>query len=167
MTSQSRPDLVIPLVDSIRVSLRPPVHGWLDVDIDLDEFRLDAAASWVLNDPLEELVDLGSFLARGGSGSRRVCLWGEPAGYAIDAWNLNDTLAQVLLSYAPHFIPPMAGRAMRRKYVCTVERVGLARAIRAAVDELFAKAGAAVAPPHWHAPDRYAQTLVTLREASP
>lgn len=149
-------------MQSIALELRPPIHGWLEIVLALDDFRLASCASWVLNDPLEELVDLGLFVTRGSSGTRRVCLWTEPAGYALDAWNLNDELAQLRLSYAKSFVPPMAGRALRLEHQCTVERSALAAAIRDALERLFSDMNCRLDPDHWHDTQRYARALREL-----
>ena len=154
--------LVIPRVQSIAIELRPPIHGWLEIGIVLDDFRLASCASWVLNDPLEELVDLGLFVTRGSSGTRRVCLWAEPAGYALDAWNLNDDLAQLRLGYAKSFVPPMAGRALRLEHQCTVDRAALAAAIRDALERLLPDIQCGLDPEHWHDTRRYARALREL-----
>lgn len=154
----------MPHAPSVWIDLRPPRHGWLDYTIELGVFRLEESASWVLNDPLEELVETGLFLAGRGTETRRVCLWAEPGGYALDVWNVGDALSQVRIGSASDFVPPMAGRTLRQRHECTVDRTTLARAIRRAVHQLFLSAGPMLAHPHWRDPTRYAVAVTRLRE---
>ena len=133
----------IPMVTHVDVELSPPEHGWLAIRIALDDFELDERVSNVSGDPLEELLDLAVFLARGGSGMRRVSLWLEPTGFALDAWNLGNDLAQLLVSWDACFVPPMAARALEPVVRRLVDRRGLAERIEAAVRRVLQDRGQA------------------------
>jgi hypothetical protein len=73
------------VVRHIRLSLRPPTHGWLPVRLELDDFVFDDSVSNVLNDPIEALIEMLELAARSDPDRVRVCFWLEPALYALDA----------------------------------------------------------------------------------
>lgn len=127
----------IPRAERVRLELGAPKHGWLPFRLVLDDFELEALASGVCNDPLEELIDMGVFLARGGSGMRRVCLWLEPAGFAVDAWNLGDEFAELLVSRDDSFVPPMSACALEEVRRYSVDRRTLARCVEEEVARLL------------------------------
>ena len=127
----------ISLATRLQVELRDPGVGGLGFRLVLDEFELNERASGVSNDPLEELIDMGLFLARGGSGMRRVCIWLEPEGFAVDAWNLGNELAQVLVSKDGSFVPPMSAYGLEEVSRHLVERTSLAQCIEEEVGRLL------------------------------
>lgn len=165
VSQREREDGVIPFARSVEIVLRPPEHGWLDFVIALDDDRLEIGASWVLNDPLDELIELGTFVARGSSGARRVCLWLEPQGYALDVTNLNETIAGFHLRYDRNFVPPMLGEPMRTEIRRNVDRAALATAIRRGVEDLFLETRFEFGEEHWHQGARHARALGELRAA--
>lgn len=72
-------------LDRFVLTLGRPSHGWLPFRLELGNFVVDDAASAVLNDPVEELLDLLAYSASPNQTDARVCFWLEPAGYALDA----------------------------------------------------------------------------------
>ncbi len=150
-------------VGIVSIELQPPRNGWLPFALQLDEYRLEEAGSSILNDPLRELVEAGSFLARGEIGTRRVFIWVEPAGYAIDLDSLDGVLCRVSVGTRAELYPFGRSRTLRTEVERTVDSWSLARAIREAVDELFAAVGSERELPGWHDPSAYADTLAELR----
>jgi hypothetical protein len=158
---------VIPHASSVAIRLSPPRHGWLSYAIELGDFKLEDSASGVLNDPLGDMIALGIFLGRRAAGTHRVCLWGEPAGDALDVTNVDDRLAEVRVGWAADFIPPMTRHALEEVHRCTVEQMELAQAIRRAIDELFHNATATPTGDDWANREVYAAPLAQLRELVP
>jgi hypothetical protein len=125
----SSEDSQFPTVDRIDFMLSPPRHGWIRVSVRLGEFELKCSASTVLNDPLAELLDAVCFVNEGRTGFRRVCLWLEPEGYALDLQCLNESLAMLTVLHDDAFVPPMAASPMKRLFRCRATRVGIVRGL--------------------------------------
>lgn len=148
----------------VRLTLEPPVHGWLDVTLEVDDFVLREPGSWVINDPLCELVDAGPFLARGEIGARRVFFYGEPGGYVLDLENVDGTLVHLRVGTRDHSPGvPASNHPLRMKIERATDAWTLARAIREAVDDLFERVGSEEALPGWRDPRTYAPALAELR----
>jgi hypothetical protein len=148
----------------VRWAFERPVHGWLPVMLELDDYVLRAAGSWVINDPLYELVEAGAFLARGEVGTRRAFLFLEPAGYVVDLENVDGTTVHVRVGTRGGFRGvPRADHPLRIEIECTVDHWTMARAIREAVDGLFTEVGTEHALAGWRDPTPYREPLATLR----
>ena len=59
-----------------------PIHGWLPVNFNLNEFHLNFEASDVLNNPIEELYNAITKLQD--KESRQITWWLEPAAYIFE-----------------------------------------------------------------------------------
>jgi hypothetical protein len=130
-------DFQFPPVDEIDLVLNPPRHGWIAVSLRLGEFELKCSASTVLNDPLAELLDAVCFMTEGRSGSRRVCLWLEPKGYALDLQCLSESLAMVTVLHDDAFVPPMAASPMKRLFRCTATRAAIVRGLHESIEQVL------------------------------
>ena len=71
---------------------------------------------------------------------RRVCLWLEPEGYAVDVTALSDELFMITVRFDKSFVPPMAGHSMMKRYRCLVKRDVFSRAVARGLAEWFATA---------------------------
>lgn len=97
-------------IERISLALGLPEHGWLPFRLQLDDFVLDLQVSNVLNGPLSELIEAIAFCQPPLVGGHRVCLWLEPAGYALDliAGAAPDRCI-LRVSFDEDFVPPMQG----------------------------------------------------------
>lgn len=151
-------------VGVVRWALGRPVHGWLPITLELDDYVLCESGSWVINDPLHELVEAGAFLARGEVGARRVFVYLEPAGYVIDLESVDGTTVHVRVGTRGDFRGvPRPEHPLRVEIECTVDGWTMARAIREAVDGLFIEVGTEQALAGWRDPSPYREPLATLR----
>lgn len=64
---------------SISIVFGTPRHGWLPVDFQYGDFKINFGASDVLNDPMEEFVDAIINISNGKTGE--VTCWLEPFTY--------------------------------------------------------------------------------------
>lgn len=151
-------------VGVVRWALERPVHGWLPITLELDDYVLRESGSWVINDPLHELVEAGAFLARGEVGARRVFVYLEPAGHVIDLDDVDGTTVRVRVGTWGDFSGvPRADHPLRTEIERTVDAWTMARAIREAVDALFTEVGTELALAGWRDPSAYQAPLATLR----
>ena len=112
----------LPEAARMRLRLTGPRHGWLTVEWELGTFVLHVSASLVLNNPMRELFDMLTCHRLSSGSFRRVCLWAEPEGYAVDVQSLDDQLFMVTVWFDKAFVPPMSGRAMTLQHRCLVKR---------------------------------------------
>lgn len=68
--------------DSISVAFGTPIHGWLPVNFQYNDFKLEFDTSDALNDPLEDLYNTVTKLQN--NELRRITWWLEPAAYFFD-----------------------------------------------------------------------------------
>ncbi len=149
--------------DQIRLTLQPPKHGWLAVKLELDDFVIDDVASGVLNDPIDEFLETLAFCQNPTSAGHRICLWGEPGGYAIDI-AVSSTPDRCIIRVSSHgdFIPPMHGEEMKVEFEAEADTIRVSRAISAALGELLR-------PTHqrtlddWSPGQTYLQRFINLR----
>jgi hypothetical protein len=80
--------------------------GWLPVSITIGDFDAHFDASNVLNDPIEELLDMAIFAMSGRSGTRRVDLWMEPEGWAVEIWPIDAATVGFAVHYDESMFPP-------------------------------------------------------------
>lgn len=127
----------VPHIDSLKITLDTPRHGWLPVGIKLGNYQLLANASNVFNDPISELIELAIFVKKGGSSFRRVCLWLEPAGYAIDVKLSGHQRLLITILFDQDFIPPMNNTHMKEEYCCSVSPKTLYKALSDSLNQWF------------------------------
>lgn len=122
----------------IRLTFQAPEHGWLPVKLELGDFVIDDLASGVLNDPIDEFLEALAFCDAPTNRSHRICLWGEPGGYAIDllASSMHERCVIRVSSY-DDFIPPMRGKEMRVEFEGETATIRVFRATSAAFGELL------------------------------
>ena len=125
-------------MDRFRLALGRPQHGWLPFRLEIGDFILEDSASFVLNDPLAEWLDLLECCIRPCRGPARVCLWLEPAGYAVDLV-ASEQAEQVELRvyFDPSFIPPMRERSMSLQFEGVVRRSTVAAGLVAGLGGLL------------------------------
>lgn len=123
-------------IERISLALGLPEHGWLPLRLQLDDFVLDEQISNVLNGPLSELIEAIAFCQAPLVGSHRVCLWLEPAGYALD-FIAGTTPDRCILrvSFDEDFVPPMQGDLMEMVF----EGEADASAIRGALESALVR----------------------------
>ena len=114
-----------------------PSYGWLSVELELGDYRLGLNASMVLNDPLRELFDWLTCDDLSDHGLRRVCLWREPEGYAVDVVAISHDTLSVTVLFDESFLPPMSGHSMMFRHRCFVKGEIFARAIARGLREWF------------------------------
>lgn len=83
------------MTDTILVTFGTPEHGWLPVDFHYNDFNLEFEASFVLNDPIEELYNVVTELQN--NEQKRVTWWLEPAAYFFDFEQKNDTCTLTII----------------------------------------------------------------------
>jgi len=105
--------------------------------IRMGDFTLDVTASGVYNDPLEELIDLGLFALSNGSGFRRVSIWLEPEGYAIDVFASGADMTLLRVSWSDTFTPPMTTRPLTARYECAIPHNTLANGVFRGLSNFF------------------------------
>ncbi len=127
-------------VSEVYLDLGATSHGWLPFVLRFADYAIEDAASFVLNNPVDELIDLLQFLGAVASGFSRTCLWLEPAGYALDVAHRSAEDCGVTVRYDDSFMPPMAGHAMSTVHRCIVPTGELRRALHQALESLFARA---------------------------
>jgi hypothetical protein len=110
----------VPHIDSLEIALDTPQHGWLPVRMVFGDYQLLMDASNVLNDPIAELIELTMFVKKESSSFRRVCLWLEPSGYAIDVKHSGPQRLLITILFDKEFIPPMNNTHMKEEYCCSV-----------------------------------------------
>src|SRR6476646_5794970 len=126
------------MIDHLALALGRPSAGWLPVHLQLGDFVLDCAASNVLNDPVEELLDLLEYAVDPRGPSPRVCFWLEPEGYAIDVEPLSAVDRRIIrIGYAPSFVPPMTGKQMSPRWEGELEAAQLASVLFASLSTLL------------------------------
>jgi hypothetical protein len=130
-------------VSHVGIIVRPPRHGWLPLRVELDDFVVDEAASAVLNDPMEELLDLLAFLVAPDPVGVRLCIWLEPDGYAFDLSGTTDPDRCVMRVFHDRtFVPPMQGRDMTLRFEGELETHQLRSTLHGALAGLLEGAGA-------------------------
>jgi len=129
------------LVSHIKLNVDIPKHGWLPVRLELDDYAIECNASYILNDPVSELLDLlENVLASNFDGSR-VCLWLEPPGYAIDVFaTLDPDRCSLRILYGESVNPPMESGRMELCFECNCELTLLKRTLLEALTGLLQEA---------------------------
>lgn len=128
--------------DQFRLGLGRPTHGWLPFRLELASVVIDDAASNVLNDPVDELLDLLAYSLSPSGTEPRVCFWLEPAGYALDVCTAAGSaeLFIVRLFFDDGFVPPMRGRTMQLRAETELTSSVLSAAVGAGLGPLLADA---------------------------
>jgi hypothetical protein len=139
-----------PWIEDPRIELGEPRHGWLPITVKLGEYELSERASHVLNDPVEELIDWGAFVRDGVSGFRRVCLWLEPAAYALDVRPANEGSVYVNVWFHQATSPPMMGNGLEPVFQAIVSRQSLYNQVLLALTRWLDRYRTEIQP-HWEA----------------
>jgi len=126
------------IIEYIRLTFQTPKHGWLPVKLELGKLVIDDAASNVLNDPIDEFLDALAFCNAPTSAGHRICLWLEPAGFAIDLVESSTPERCILrVFYDDSFVPPMRRTRMKVKFEMEADAIRVSRAISAALGDLL------------------------------
>ncbi len=94
----------------ISLSLGLPHHGWLPISFSAGGFAWEWHASGVLNDPVWEFLGLLLALGQRSRLDKRICVWLEPDGYALDFATQRPrqtTPVKLDIGYSDSFVPPM------------------------------------------------------------
>ena len=92
---------------------------------------------------VEEFLEMLRFSSQPMPDGARVCLWLEPAGYAIDAIGTDDPRrAVVRVFFDESFVPPMRRREMSTSFECEVDAASLGSALASSLSRLFQHPGA-------------------------
>lgn len=126
--------------DPFRLEIGRPAHGWLPFRLELASVVIDDAASNVLNDPVDKLLDLLAYSLRPSGTEPRACFWLEPAGYALDVCAVVGSAERfvVRLFFDDSFVPPMRGRTMQLRAEAELAGSVISAAVRAGLATLLA-----------------------------
>ena len=123
-----------------RLGLGRPTHGWLPFRLDIASVAIDDAASNVLNDPVDELLDLLAYSLTPRGAEPRVCFWLEPAGYALDVCTVAGSPERfiVRLFFDESFVPPMRRHPMQLRAEVELTGSVLSAGVRTGLASLLA-----------------------------
>jgi hypothetical protein len=126
-------------IERISLALGPPKHGWLPLRLQLNAFVFDDEVSNVLTAPLTDLIEAIAFCQAPLVGSHRVCLWLEPAGYAVDlVAGASPDRCIVRVSFDKDFVPPMTSFPMAVVFEGETDAAVIRGALESALAEFFA-----------------------------
>lgn len=102
--------------------------GWVLLELGLGLYRLRSDPSRLLNDPVEELLDVAFHSLTPPRLDRRVLLWEEPCGYAIEC-EPSVGGVRITVRGAKSFFPPRFPDDAPVEHVCVLKTCDRARAI--------------------------------------